>query len=109
MGVSTIIWSNHNMRSAIQSMQEVTKKIYEEKSLQNVESEGRVVPVNEVFRLQNTAELRGGESQYENFHHRRPTDETTRNFASPQFFFNELAAQGTDFFTGVPDHAAHRS
>jgi len=103
IGVSTIIWSNHNMRSAIHSMQEVTRRIFEDRSLEGVEGEGTVVPVAEVFRLQNTAELKLAESKYENFHHRRPNDEITRNFVDPGFFLKELQSHGTEFFTGVPD------
>ncbi|MGZ5274342.1 MAG: hypothetical protein ACXWCU_00385, partial [Caldimonas sp.] len=44
--VSLIIWANHNMRAAVQSMQAVSKKIFEEQSLVNVEK--NVATVNEV-------------------------------------------------------------
>ena len=39
IGVSTIIWANHNMRAAISAMQATTKRIYEDQSLVNVEEE----------------------------------------------------------------------
>lgn len=61
-GISTVIWANHLMRSSIKSMQETAKQIYEEESLINVED--KVVPVKEVFRLQNDEELAEAEKLY---------------------------------------------
>merc|ERR1711871_876567 len=67
-GVSMVIWANHNMRAAVQAMQNVTKDIYENQSLANVESgeAADIVSVAEVFRLQNTGELKEAENKYEN-------------------------------------------
>merc|ERR1711871_1011760 len=65
-GVSMVIWANHNMRAAVQAMQNVTKDIYENQSLANVESSGEIQTVAEVFRLQNVAELKMAENMYEN-------------------------------------------
>jgi phosphoenolpyruvate phosphomutase len=62
VGVSTIIWANHNIRTAIKSMQETSKRIFDEQSLINVES--KVVSVNEIFRLQGADELEAAEEKY---------------------------------------------
>lgn len=62
MGISLVIWANHNLRSAIVSMQQTTKRIFEDQSLINVESE--VANLNEVFRLQRADELEEAEQKY---------------------------------------------
>lgn len=61
-GVSTVIWANHLMRSAVKSMQDTAKTIFEQQSLVDVEE--KVVTVKEVFRLQNDAELEEAEKKY---------------------------------------------
>ncbi|MGB3713957.1 MAG: phosphoenolpyruvate mutase [Candidatus Promineifilaceae bacterium] len=61
-GVSLIIWANHLMRSSITAMQQTASKIYEARSLQTVEHE--IVPVKEIFRLQDAAELKAAEKMY---------------------------------------------
>lgn len=61
-GVSVCIWANHQMRAAITSMQNVTKTIYKEQSLINVED--KVASVKEIFRLQNDHELESAEKLY---------------------------------------------
>lgn len=103
-GVSTVIWANHNMRSAIRSMQETTKQIYDTQSLASVEGGGQVVPVSEVFRLQNTAELKTAEKRYEDVATvLRALDETESSCVKPESFFRAMQERGTSFFTGVPD------
>ncbi|KAL6052352.1 phosphoenolpyruvate mutase [Balamuthia mandrillaris] len=62
MGVSMVIWANHNMRSAITAMQQTSKRIFEEQSLVNVEP--NIASVKEVFRLQNNGELQAAEEKY---------------------------------------------
>lgn len=62
LGVSTIIWANHNIRSSIKIMQDTTKRIFEDRSLINVES--KIVSVSEVFRLQGADELKDAEKKY---------------------------------------------
>jgi len=62
IGVSTIIWANHNIRSSVKVMQETTKRIFDDKSLINVES--KIVSVSEVFRLQGADELKEAEKKY---------------------------------------------
>ncbi len=61
-GVSTVIWANHQMRMAVTAMQQVTKTIFEEQSLMNVED--KIVSVAELFRLQNDKELEAAEKLY---------------------------------------------
>ena len=62
MGVSLAIWANHNMRASVAAMQATSKDIFERQSLEGVEP--NVVPVSEVFRLQNVAELKEAEKKY---------------------------------------------
>lgn len=61
-GISMVIWANHLLRSSIKAMQQTAAQIYSDQSLANVERE--VVPVKEIFRLQNAAELKEAEKLY---------------------------------------------
>jgi phosphoenolpyruvate phosphomutase len=60
--ISLCIWANHQMRMAVTAMQNVTKTIFEEQSLVNVED--KIVSVAELFRLQNDKELEAAEKLY---------------------------------------------
>lgn len=60
--ISVCIWANHQMRMAVTAMQKVTKQIFEEQTLMNVED--KIVPVAELFRLQNDKELEAAEKLY---------------------------------------------
>ncbi len=60
--ISTVIWANHLMRSALTAMQKTVTKIYETQSL--LEVEDTVAPIVEVFRLQNDDELHEAEKLY---------------------------------------------
>ncbi|MBB3868928.1 phosphoenolpyruvate mutase [Geobacillus sp. NFOSA3] len=62
LGVSLVIWANHNLRAAIKAMQETSRQIRQEQSLVNIEP--NVVSVNEVFRLQGVDELKQAEKRY---------------------------------------------
>eukprot|EP01136_Pigoraptor_vietnamica_P030962 Opistho-1_new@90898 len=62
LGISSIIWANHNMRAAITAMQKITKQIYTDQSLINVEK--NIATVKEVFRLQRDHELQEAEDKY---------------------------------------------
>jgi len=42
LGVSMIIWANHNLRSSVNAMQETCKMIYLSKSLVQVEPQVRL-------------------------------------------------------------------
>ena len=61
-GVSVVIWANHLLRSSITAMQETAAQLYREESLENVVRQ--VVSVQDVFRLQDTAELEAAERRY---------------------------------------------
>lgn len=61
-GISLVIWANHLMRAAVLRMQEIARRIHDERSIAAVE--GEVAPVKELFRLQNAAELKEAESRY---------------------------------------------
>lgn len=61
-GVSVVIWANHMLRTNIRAMQETAATIFRDRTLLAVESE--IVPVKEVFRLQNAAELQKAEELY---------------------------------------------
>ena len=62
IGINTIIWANHNIRSSITAMQNITKKIYDASNISCVND--NIVPVKEIFRLTNDAELRLAEKKY---------------------------------------------
>lgn len=59
---SIAIWANQIMRSAITAMQATAARIYGQESI--AETEQQVVPVSEIFRLQNTQELKNAEDRY---------------------------------------------
>jgi phosphoenolpyruvate phosphomutase len=61
-GISLVIWANQNVRTSIASMQATTRRIFEERSVENVED--AIAPVKEVFRLQNADELMEAEERY---------------------------------------------
>jgi phosphoenolpyruvate phosphomutase len=61
-GISTVIWANHLVRSAVAAMQSVAKEIFESQTLVNVED--RIASVNEIFRLQDADEYSAAERVY---------------------------------------------
>lgn len=62
LGVSVVIWANQNIRAATQIMKLITKKIFEEEGLINIEDS--IVPISEIFRLQGADELAEAEKKY---------------------------------------------
>lgn len=62
LGVSMVIWANHNVRTAIHAMQQTSATIFKEQSLIGVEE--KIVSVSEVFRLQGAEELQIAEKKY---------------------------------------------
>ncbi|MFF2155021.1 phosphoenolpyruvate mutase [Paenibacillus chitinolyticus] len=62
MGISLVIWANHNLRASIQAMKHLSDRIYRDQSLVHVEKD--VAPLEEVFRLQGAEELEAAEQQY---------------------------------------------
>ena len=61
-GVSLVIWANHIVRATIKAQQETAARIFKEQSLAGIEPE--IVPVKEIFRLQNADELKQAEKLY---------------------------------------------
>lgn len=61
-GAGVIIWANHLLRSSVFAMQNTASKIFESQNVQVVDDE--IVPVDEIFRLQNAAELKEAEKKY---------------------------------------------
>lgn len=62
IGISTVIWANQNLRSAITSMRETTRQIFQEKSI--CAAEGNIASLAEVFSLVNMAEIEAAEKKY---------------------------------------------
>jgi phosphoenolpyruvate phosphomutase len=62
LGISLVIWANHNLRASIDAMQHVSARIFQEESL--VQIEGQVASLDEVFRLQGAEELQEAERKY---------------------------------------------
>lgn len=62
LGISVVIWANHNLRASIDAMQKISRQIYQDESLIGVE--GQVTTIEEVFRLQRVAELQAAEKKY---------------------------------------------
>jgi phosphoenolpyruvate phosphomutase len=60
--VSTVIWANHLMRSALSAMQATARTIFAEQTLINVEE--KVAPLADVFRIQGEPELEEAEKRY---------------------------------------------
>lgn len=61
-GLSNIIWANHNLRASITAMRETSRKIFETRSLTDIEP--RVASVKDIFRLVGNAELEAAEKRY---------------------------------------------
>ncbi|POP71768.1 phosphoenolpyruvate mutase [Pseudomonas syringae] len=61
-GVNNLIWANHLIRSSIRSMKETAQKIYQEKSLVNIEN--TVSSLEELFSLTNERYMDELESLY---------------------------------------------
>lgn len=62
MGAGVVIWANHNMRASIDAMQKISRKIFKEERI--VDVEGSVATVEEIFRLQQAEELLAAEKKY---------------------------------------------
>ncbi|MBU3916420.1 phosphoenolpyruvate mutase [bacterium] len=68
--VSLVIWANHLIRGSIKKMQDITKQIHTEENLLSVEDV--IVPVKEVFRLQDDQEIAEAEKRYLSSFARKP-------------------------------------
>ena len=70
MGISLVIWANHNLRASIRAMEETSRQIYSDESLINVEP--YITPLEHVFRLQDEEELAKAEQIYLKSHQSSP-------------------------------------
>lgn len=61
LGVSLIIWANHNMRSSVYAMEKVCKQIYETVSINDLVN---ISTIKHVFEIQNEDELHEAEKRY---------------------------------------------
>lgn len=61
-GVTNFIFANHTLRTVITAVQKNLKKLHDTKNLMSVDED--IVPVSEIFRLQNVDELKGAEDLY---------------------------------------------
>ena len=61
-GVRLVIWANHLLRSSVQAMKATAAEICANQSLLTVED--KIVPVKEIFRLQDMAEMKEAENRY---------------------------------------------
>ena len=61
-GISVVIWANHMVRAAASAMQSVAQEVHGSQTLVNVED--RIVPVDEIFRLQDADEYSAAERVY---------------------------------------------
>ncbi|WP_027092390.1 phosphoenolpyruvate mutase [Cohnella thermotolerans] len=62
LGIDMVIWANHNLRASVSAMQNISKRLYQEESL--IQIENCVSPLEEIFRLQNAEELLSAEDKY---------------------------------------------
>ena len=61
-GFSMAIWANHLLRASIGAMRECAGDLFREQNL--ISTESKVVPVEEIFRLQGASELQDAEDRY---------------------------------------------
>jgi phosphoenolpyruvate phosphomutase len=61
-GISMVIWANHLLRASVRAMQETAAMVNIARSVQGIDE--RLVPVAEIFRLQNASELAAAELRY---------------------------------------------
>jgi phosphoenolpyruvate phosphomutase len=61
-GISIVIWANHALRASISAMRDVARQIFTEQSLIGVE--GRIVGLDEVFRIVGNEEIAEAERRY---------------------------------------------
>ena len=62
LGISTVIWANHNMRSCIDTLRKTSKTIFNDESLHNIEN--KIATVKEIFEYTKEQELKDDEKKY---------------------------------------------
>jgi len=60
--INLVIWANHMIRAATVTMENISRQIYEQESLANVEDQ--IATVNKIFFLQGAEELSQAQSRY---------------------------------------------
>jgi phosphoenolpyruvate phosphomutase len=61
-GFAAVIWANHLLRASISAMQSAAARIFAEQSVSGIDA--AIIPVAEVFRLQQVDELEAAERRY---------------------------------------------
>jgi phosphoenolpyruvate phosphomutase len=61
-GISLVIWANHMIRAAVSAMEDVSKQIFENTTILDVED--RIASMKEIFSLQGTDELEYASEKY---------------------------------------------
>lgn len=90
MGVSTIIWANHLLRTSIQAMQKTANEIYNDQSVINVENQ--ISSLQEIFRLQNEEELKKRKKNIYN----------KQTMLNPAAFIELCSKLNYSIYTGTP-------
>lgn len=60
--ISIVIWANHNLRASMNAMQNISRTIKEQETLNNIEK--TISSVDDIFKITNDAELREAEKRY---------------------------------------------
>lgn len=56
-----VIWANHNLRASVKAIQDTSKQIFKQQNLLGLDN---IVPVKEIFRLQNEHGLEKDDKKY---------------------------------------------
>lgn len=83
LGVSTVIWANHNVRAATAAMQRTSDTIFREQSIRSIEP--TVCTVKELFRIQGQDQLTADEGRYL----AAETSPSTRTYGSEHYLVDE--------------------
>ncbi|MGC5328314.1 phosphoenolpyruvate mutase [Brevibacillus sp. SYSU BS000544] len=62
LGISMVIWANHNLRAAVDAMKRISRQIFQDETLMGVE--GNVASLEDIFQLQDAGELIEAEKKY---------------------------------------------
>lgn len=65
LGISTVIWANHNFRSCIDIMRKTSKQIFDDQSLINVEK--NIATVKDIFNYTGEDDLKKDEDKYDKY------------------------------------------
>jgi phosphoenolpyruvate phosphomutase len=65
IGCSLVIWANHNMRASIKAIEDVSKQIFENQNIQELDD--KIKTVKDIFEYTKEAELKEDEKKYMNY------------------------------------------